>query len=80
MVKRTYQQVRRDIAENVKRARGRLGMSQEMLALSADVDRTWVSQIERGRGNPSIRVLAALAECLEVDLVDLLKPARSLSD
>jgi transcriptional regulator with XRE-family HTH domain len=51
-----------------------LDISQEALALSAEVDRTYVSQIERGVGNPSIRVLAALADRLGLDLLELLRP------
>jgi transcriptional regulator with XRE-family HTH domain len=44
---RDYEQVRQDLARNMKDFRGKRGLSQEALALSADVDRTYVSQIER---------------------------------
>lgn len=46
--------------------------SQEALALSADVDRTYVSQIERAVGNPSLLVLCKLGAILETDVLDLL--------
>jgi len=47
-------------------------LSQEALALSADVDRTYVSQIERAVGNPSLLVLCKLGAILEVDVLDLI--------
>ena len=56
----------------MKDFRGKRGLSQEALALSADVDRTYVSQIERAVGNPSLLVLCKLGSILETDVLDLL--------
>jgi transcriptional regulator with XRE-family HTH domain len=42
------------------------GVSQETLALSADVDRTFVSQIERGIRQPTLTTLCKLAKALDV--------------
>jgi transcriptional regulator with XRE-family HTH domain len=61
------------LARHVKRRREEVGLSQEALALQADVDRTYVSKIERAIGNPSILVLHRLATALDVDLLDLLR-------
>lgn len=69
---RDYEQVRQDLAHNMKDFRGKRGLSQEALALSADVDRTYVSQIERAVGNPSLLVLCKLGAILETDVLDLL--------
>jgi transcriptional regulator with XRE-family HTH domain len=49
-----------------------LGLSQEAMALEAGIDRTYASQIERGIGNPSLRVICAVAEILGVEPADLL--------
>jgi transcriptional regulator with XRE-family HTH domain len=49
------------VAENVRRARTLAGLSQEELAVEAEVDRTYVSQVERGKRNITIVVLARLA-------------------
>lgn len=49
-------------------------LSQEALSLNADVDRTYVSQIERGIKNPSLLVLSSLADALEKDVSELLLP------
>jgi transcriptional regulator with XRE-family HTH domain len=72
-MKRGVSAVQRDLAANLKEARGRAGLSQEALALSAEVDRTYVSQIERAVGNPSIGVLVRLASRLSIDIADLLR-------
>jgi len=66
------------LASNVKTLRGGVGLSQEALALSADVDRTYVSQIERCTGNPSLAILCRLAEVLSVEPWQLLmRPTKS---
>ncbi len=41
-------------------------MSQEALALKANVDRTFVSQIERGIRQPTLTTLCKLAGALEI--------------
>ena len=68
---RDYEQVRQVLASNIKELRGKRGLSQEALALSADVDRTYVSQIERAVGNPSLLVLCKLGTVLNKDVCDL---------
>ncbi len=72
-MKRNLKAIQRDLAANLKEARAATGLSQEALALDAMVDRTYVSQIEREVGNPSIGVLARLATCLNVDIEELLR-------
>ncbi|UNK36634.1 helix-turn-helix domain-containing protein [Shinella sp. H4-D48] len=65
---------RRVLAENVKAARKALDLSQEALALEAAIDRTYVSGIERGRRNPSLTMIAKLAERLKTTPAALLSP------
>lgn len=60
------------LAWNVRTLRTAKGLSQERLAVDAGVDRTWVSQLERGNGNTSIDVLDRLAAALGVPLAALL--------
>lgn len=72
---RDYEQVRQDLARKMKSLRTKRSWSQEALALSADVDRTYVSQIERAVGNPSLLVLCKLASVLETDVLSLLESA-----
>jgi transcriptional regulator with XRE-family HTH domain len=72
-MQRPAKAVLRDLAANLREARITAGLSQEALALSADVDRTYVSQIERGIGNPSVGILIRLAASLSVDIDDLIR-------
>lgn len=60
------------VAWNLRRIRVERGTSQEALAVDADVDRTYVSGIERGSFNPTVDVLDRLAIALGIDVVDLL--------
>lgn len=47
-------------------------MSQESLALAADLDRSYLGGIERGEHNLSIVNIARLAKALNLTLSDLL--------
>lgn len=60
------------LAARVRTLRVERGFSQEDLAHEAGIDRTYQSQIERGVGNPSLKVLCAIAEALNIKLTDLL--------
>lgn len=71
---RDFDHVASDLAHNIRTLRSERGLSQEALALSADVDRTYVSQIERSVGNPSLLVLCKLALVLDVDPAQLVSP------
>ncbi|GAB9211447.1 helix-turn-helix domain-containing protein [Bradyrhizobium sp. CIR3A] len=64
------------VAEAVRKARKGLGLSQEDLALEAGLDRTYVSQVERGTRNCTIIVLARLAKALKTTPDKLLVPQR----
>jgi transcriptional regulator with XRE-family HTH domain len=67
-----YEQLRLQLAENIRWMRRIKNLTQEQLALMAEVDRTYVSQIERCTGNPSLMVLCKLANILEVTTDQLL--------
>ena len=54
------------LGENVRRQRQSLGMSQEQLALEAGMKRSYVSELERGLRNPTVRALGRLADALGV--------------
>ena len=53
-------------ASNLKRLRGKAGISQEELALRSGLDRTYISGCERGVRNPSIMSVEKIAEALNV--------------
>lgn len=64
-------------ASNVRIVRHSLGLSQEALADVSDLDRTYISGIERALRNVSIRNVQRIAVALDVDPRDLLNPLLS---
>ena len=58
------------VAWNLRRLRVARGLSQEALALDAEIDRTYVSRLEREMENPSINVLERLAAALDEEIVE----------
>ncbi len=59
-------QICRVLGDNVKTLRLSHGLSQEELAFRAELDRTYISQIERGISNPSVLVILKIATILGV--------------
>lgn len=59
---------------NVRHHRKLKGMSQEELALEAGMERSYVSDLERGTRNPSVRALGRLADALGIQPHELLMP------
>jgi transcriptional regulator with XRE-family HTH domain len=49
------------VARNIRRLRVARGLSQDMLAVDAGIDRTYVSRLERGLENPTVAALEKLA-------------------
>ncbi|MHC4253405.1 MAG: helix-turn-helix domain-containing protein [Planctomycetota bacterium] len=61
---------------NLRAARMRRKLSQEKLALMAELDRTYVGGIERGERNPSLYNICRLASALGVPAARLFKDLR----
>lgn len=74
---RREQTISERFGEVVRRAREGQSTSQEKLAESAEIDRTYVSMIERGKRNPTLEIANRLAEALEVKLSELIRRAES---
>ena len=74
---KAYDDARKRLSESVKKARHKIGLSQEALALQAGINRSYVGQIERGIGNPSLQVMVKLATTLELDIADLLRREKA---
>ena len=62
--------------QNLARHRRARELSQEALAEKADLDRTYLSDIERGVRNPGIRNVVLIAKALGVSASDLLKGVK----
>jgi transcriptional regulator with XRE-family HTH domain len=63
---------RRIVGKNVRQFRQQKRLTQEQLAFAAEIDLTYVGGIERGRRNPSLLVMARIADALSVPLQKLL--------
>jgi transcriptional regulator with XRE-family HTH domain len=57
----------------VRKHRGKLGISQEELAMRSNLDRTYISGIERGVRNPSLTALVSLSDGLNLNISELLE-------
>ena len=72
--------IREDFARNLRKIRHQKGFSQEALAHEADIDRTYISALERGVYSASLTMLEKLADVLDVEPAALIqrlpKPVR----
>ena len=54
------------VGQRIKELRKIISLSQESLANKADVDRTYVTDVENGRRNVSVEILERLISALDV--------------
>ena len=64
--------IRQRLGRNLRRLRDEKGLSQEAFAHEANIDRTYISDIERGARNPTITVVEKIALALGVTASELL--------
>ena len=57
----------------IRQLRTEKGFSQERLALDADIDRTYISDIEKGDRNVSLEIIERLANFFQISVSELLK-------
>ena len=60
------------LGRNVRHHRKLKGMTQDQLAAAADMERSYVSDLERGTRNPSVLALGRLANALGIEPHELL--------
>ena len=60
------------VGARLKQLRQARRLTQEQLAERAGLSYKFIGELERGRGNPTLTTLGALAEALGVGLIDLL--------
>jgi transcriptional regulator with XRE-family HTH domain len=58
------------VGQRIKELRKELELSQEALALKAEVDRTYMTDVENGRRNISIEILEKIIRALEVSFTE----------
>jgi len=65
--------ISRIFGEVLRRYRSERDITQEELALQADVDRTFVYRLERGVRQPSITTLIGISRALGISAADLVR-------
>ena len=68
--------INKQIGKRIQYLRKQKGVSQLDLALDAGVNRNYLSDLERGERNPSLKVLVRIAEALGVDLSTLVQGVK----
>lgn len=64
----------------IRYLRKQKNMSQEDLALECGVNKNYLSDLERGTRNPTVKVMEKIAKALEIDLSTLFKGIESFED
>lgn len=67
-----FEAQKKQLAQTLVELRITQGLSQETLAYEAEVERGYVSLIEREQSNPSLRVLCQLAQRLGVSVAEIM--------
>ena len=62
-----------DVGQRIKSIRSEQGLSQEKLALKADIDRTYLAGAEMGKRNISLKSLDKIVKALDVSFEDFFK-------
>lgn len=58
------------VGQRIRELRHQLELSQEALAYKAEVDRTYMTDVENGRRNISIEILEKIIAALEVSFTE----------
>lgn len=61
------------LGENLKKIRMQKGITQSTIARNLEVDRSFVSNIENGKTNPTLSTITNLAKSLGVTASELLR-------
>ena len=68
--------LRKRLGAAVRECRKDLDISQAQLGAQAHLDRTYISDIERGKRNPSLDIIAAIAKSLKIQIGELFRLAE----
>ncbi|EJH7015187.1 helix-turn-helix transcriptional regulator [Salmonella enterica] len=63
--------IKKVLGNRIRALRNEMGLSQEAFADKCGIDRSYMSGIERGVRNPTLVVICAISDGLEMDLSQL---------
>jgi len=72
--------VQKAFGEALRQVRVGRGISQQELALESELDRTYISLLERGLRQPTITTLIGLSDALDIDPALLIKKTKARLD
>lgn len=59
------------LGDKIERERKKRNLSQEDLASSSSIDQTYLARIERGKANPTLKVMYKIARGMRIKLYEL---------
>jgi len=62
--------IKQKVGNRIRELRKELELSQEALGLKAEVDRTYVTDVENGRRNVSLEIMERLIKALDVSFTE----------
>src|SRR5947208_13232739 len=68
------------VGRRVRLSRAKRGMTRRQLAAQSGASERYLAQIESGQGNPSVIMLKAIADGLDVPIVELLPRTNGRSE
>ncbi len=69
--------INKQLGMRIKYLRSLRKWSQEDLALEAEINKNYLSDLERGSRNPTLKVLEKIASSLDITLEELFKGIQS---
>jgi transcriptional regulator with XRE-family HTH domain len=68
--------IKQKVGHRIRELRKQLELSQEGLAYKAEVDRTYVTDVENGRRNVSLEILEKLIKALKISISEFFNSAQ----
>ena len=62
--------IKQKVGARIRELRKQLSLSQEALAYKAEVDRTYVTDVENGRRNVSLEIMEKIIGALEISVTE----------
>lgn len=66
-----------NVGQRIREIRNNQGLSQEKLALKAEIDRTYLAGVEQGKRNLSIKSLEKILSALEISFKEFFSQIES---
>lgn len=65
--------IKNKLGNNIRKLRKQRGFSQEELSLNLDLDGSYIGKVENGKLNITIDKISAIAQFLNVEIIELFK-------